>query len=336
MTKKSLLLLIQYVIFLGLGVLLIWWQASRITPGEKTQILASLEQVKERAWLLIPVFLIGFLSHYFRALRWKLMLEPLSIRPSTMNITSAVLIGYLVNLLVPRMGEVARCTILARYERKPAHKIIGTIVAERSFDLLCLVFIVILAFLLQAGILSDYIDNELGAYLSKGPALAIAAGAGVLMMVLLIFVYRKIRHSKIGLFLAGVGDGVMAILRMKRSGLFLFHTFMIWLCYLGQIYVGFKCIVATETLSVLAGLSVLIFGSLGMIVTPGGLGAYPIAVQNILVVYGIDKAYGFAFGWVAWSAQTFTILILGAAALLILPAYNRKRQRHGQDTMDNA
>src|SRR5690554_726979 len=134
MTKKNLLLLVQYVIFLGLGVLLVWWQVSRITPAEKTQILTSLEQVKARAWLLIPVFMIGFLSHYFRALRWKLMLEPLSIRPSTMNITSAVLIGYLVNLLVPRMGEVARCTILARYERKPAHRIIGTIVAERSFD----------------------------------------------------------------------------------------------------------------------------------------------------------------------------------------------------------
>ncbi len=334
MTKKNLLLLIQYVIFLGLGVLLVWWQASKVTPDEKTQILASLEQLKDRGWLLIPVFLIGFISHYFRAVRWKLMLEPLDIRPSTMNITGAVLIGYIVNLLVPRMGEVARCTILARYERKPAHRIIGTIVAERSFDLLCLVFIVVLAFMLQAGLLSDYIDRELGAYLSKGPVFVLAAVAGILMIVLLIFIYRKIRHSKIGLFLAGVGDGIMAILRMKRSGLFLFHTFMIWLCYLGQIYVGFKCIAATETLSVLAALSVLIFGSVGMIVTPGGLGAYPIAVQNILIVYGIDKAYGFAFGWVAWSAQTFTILILGVIALLVLPAYNRKR--YGQDTVDSA
>jgi len=323
--KKKGLLLLQYVIFLGLGILLVWWQVSRVTPEEKTQIISSLDQVKDRAWLLIPVFLISFLSHYFRAVRWKLMLEPIDIRPSTMNITGAVLIGYVVNLLVPRMGEVARCTILARYEKKPAHKIIGTIVAERSFDMLCLLLICALAFVLQTSLLSEYMRNQFGGIEFSGTTIAILALIGIGGIAAAIFVFKRIRHTKIGLFIAGILDGIMSILRMKRSGLFLFHSFMIWLCYLGQIYVGFKCIEATEGLSVLAGISVLIFGSLGMIVTPGGLGAYPIAIQNILIVYGIDPAYGFAFGWVAWSAQTFTILILGAVALLILPAYNRRK-----------
>jgi len=320
---------VQYGLFLGLGVLLVWWQASRITPEERTQIWVSLGEVRDRAWLLVPVFFIGFFSHLFRALRWKLLLEPLDIRPSNINITSAVLIGYLANLLVPRMGEVARCTVLAKYERQPADKIIGTIVAERSFDLLCLGVIIVLAFLLQTQVISAYFDREMAAYLSKGPAIAIAAACGILLILLLVFIYRKTKNSKVGHFIAGMADGVRAILRMRRSGLFLFHTFMIWLCYLLQIYVGFKSIVATESLSLLAAMAVLIFGSIGMIVTPGGLGAYPIAVQKILTVYGVEQAYGFAFGWVAWSAQTGTLLILGLIAFLVLPAYNRKYQGRG-------
>jgi uncharacterized membrane protein YbhN (UPF0104 family) len=332
MTKRVFRLIVQYGIFLGLGVLLVWWQAGKVTPEEKEQIMASLGQVRDRAWLLVPVFFIGFLSHIFRALRWKVMLEPLGIRPSSVNITGAVLIGYLANLLLPRMGEIVRCTVLAKYERQPADRIIGTIVAERSFDMLCLLVIIVLAFILQTDIVSDYFDREMSAYLSKGPALAVAAVGGLLLLLALVIVYRKTRHTKIGQFIAGMMDGIKAILRMKKSGQFLLHTFLIWLCYLLQIYVGFKSIVATEALTMLAALSVLIFGSIGMIVTPGGLGAYPIAVQKILTLYHIEDAYGFAFGWVAWSAQTGTLLILGLIAFLILPAYNRNR--YGPDRMD--
>ena len=334
MTKKLLVTLIQYIVFLGLAVLLIWWQATRITPGEKDQMLIAFGQVQDRAWLLIPIFLIGFFSHFFRALRWKLLLEPINLRPSTFGITSAVLIGYLVNLLLPRMGEVARCTVLARSEREPADKIIGTIVAERSFDLLCLILITLAAFLLQADIVSEYFSREMAAYSSKGPAIALAAVLAIAGVLLLVWIYRKTKGTKLGLFIAGMGAGVRSILQMKKRGLFLFHTFMIWLCYFGQIYVGFHCIAATENLSLLAALAVLIFGSIGMIVTPGGLGAYPIAVQKILTVYGIGQAYGFSFGWLAWSTQTGTLLILGILALLILPAYNRYRD--AKNTMDRA
>src|ERR1044072_8464008 len=107
--KKVLLTILQYVIFFGLGGLLIWWQFKQLTPTDKAQMAVAFEQVKERIWLIIPVLIVGFLSHFFRALRWKLLLEPLKLQPTNANITFAVLIGCLVNLLVPRMGEVARC-----------------------------------------------------------------------------------------------------------------------------------------------------------------------------------------------------------------------------------
>ncbi|RYF96363.1 MAG: flippase-like domain-containing protein, partial [Chitinophagaceae bacterium] len=246
--KKALLTILQYVVFFGLGGLLIWWQYGKLTPGDKTEIFASFDQVRERLWLLIPVLIIGFLSHLFRALRWKLLLEPLKLRPTTANITFAVLIGYLVNLLVPRMGEVARCTVLAKYEKEPVDKIVGTIVAERSFDIVCLLLVTLLAFLLQMDVASDYMREQTAKSAIKGTTVAMIFGGMGLFLALLIFLYRSNRQSKIGKFISGIGYGVMSIKYMHRKGLFLLYTALIWICYLSLVVVGFKSIGATEHL----------------------------------------------------------------------------------------
>ena len=332
--KKIVLTSLQYIIFFGLGGLLIWWQYHQLQPQDKEQLFTAFDQVKERIWLLVPVLIIGFLSHFFRALRWKLLLQPLKLNPTTVNITFAVLIGYLVNLLVPRMGEVARCTVLAKYEREPVDKIIGTIVAERSFDLLCLVLVSILSFALQFEIAREYVTEEMAKLAIKGSTVAIILGGIAALLVLLIVIYKRNKNSKLGRFISGIGYGILSIKFMHKKGLFLLYTFLIWFCYLSLIYIGFQALDATQHLGWLPALSVLVFGSLGMIATPGGIGAYPIAVQKLLVnLYGINKNFALAFGWVSWSAQTAIILVLGLLSLLLLPIYNVKP--HGQTAMDH-
>jgi len=331
--KKTLLTILQYVVFFGLGALLIWWQYGKLTPGDKTEIFASFDQVRHRLWLLVPVLLIGFLSHLFRALRWKLLLEPLKLKPTTANITFSVLIGYLVNLLVPRMGEVARCTVLARYEHEPVDKIVGTIVAERSFDILCLIFVTFLAFVLQMDVAGDYFSEQMAKFTIKGTTVAIALGGLSAFIALMIFIYRRNRKSKLGHFISGIWYGVLSIKWMHKKGQFLLYTLLIWICYLSLVYIGFKAIDATGHLGWLPALSVLVFGSLGMIVTPGGIGAYPPAVQLVLVkLYAVKSSYALAFGWVSWMAQTAIVLVLGLLSLLLLPLYNVKP--HGQNTVD--
>ncbi len=332
--KKILLTVLQYLIFFGLGGLLIWWQYGKLSSNDKTEIFTSFNEVKDRIWLLIPVLIIGFLSHFFRALRWKLLLEPLKLKPSTANITFAVLIGYLVNLLVPRMGEVARCTILAKYEKEPVDKIVGSIVAERSFDMICLVVVTILAFVLQIEIAGSYVSEQMAGFTISGAA--VAAGIAVLAGIsgLLIFIYRKNKTSKIGQFISGIGYGILSIKFMQKKGQFLLYTTLIWFCYLALVYIGFKAIDATEHLGWLPALSVLVFGSLGMIATPGGIGAYPPAVQLVLVkLYAVKASYALAFGWVSWMAQTAIILVLGLLSLLLLPLYNIRK--NGQVTVDH-
>lgn len=324
----------QYVIFFGLGALLIWWQYKQLDVKDKDQIFTAFGQVKERIWLLIPVLIIGFFSHFFRALRWKLLLQPLKLKPTTANITFSVLIGYLVNLLLPRMGEVARCTILAKYEHEPADKIIGTIVAERSFDVVCLILITIIAFLLNIEIAGGFMHEQIAKFAIKGSTIALLLIGFVGFITLLVFIYKKNKKSKIGHFISGIGYGVMSIKYMHKKGLFLLYTFLIWICYLSLIYIGFKAIDATEHLGWLPALSVLVFGSVGMIATPGGIGAYPYVVQKLLVnVYIINKNYALAFGWACWMAQTAVILVLGILSLILLPLYNVKP--HGQNSVDS-
>lgn len=332
--KKILLTILQYVIFFGLGAVLIWWQYSQLGPQDKTQIFDSFSQVRSRLWLLIPVLIVGFLSHFFRALRWKILLQPLKLNPTTTNITFAVLIGYLVNLLVPRMGEVARCTVLAKYEHEPVDKIIGTIVAERLFDIICLMLVTVLAFVLQMDMASSYITEQMTKLAIKGSTVAFILGGIALFIALLIFIYRRNKNSKIGHFISGIGYGIMSIKFMHKKWLFLLYTALIWFCYLSLVFIGFKAIDATMHLGWLPALSVLVFGSLGMIATPGGIGAYPYVVQKLLFnVYAINKNYALAFGWVSWMAQTAVVLVLGILSLILLPLYNVKS--HGKDTVDS-
>src|SRR5690349_20298715 len=147
--KKSILTILQYTFFLGLGILFVWLSIKNINESQWEQIKDALRRAKH--WLIIPVIIFLLLSHYSRALRWKILMEPMGYRPSTFNTFAAVMIGYLVNAGVPRLGEVVKCTLLSRYEKIRADKLIGTIVMERAVDVVCLLIVFILALIFQGG-----------------------------------------------------------------------------------------------------------------------------------------------------------------------------------------
>jgi len=213
---------------------------------------------------------------------------------------------------------------------------VGTIVAERAFDVFCLIIITVLAFLLQAHIIGSY-ASELGHrffenIVKNRVVLGIVLAVVIVLMVILVMMYRRHRETKFGHFLKGMSDGVRSILHMKKRWQFIGYTFLMWLMYTLQVYLGLVALPATAHLSILAALVVLIFGSLGMIITPGGIGAYTLLVAEILVFYGIDDVSAQAFGWVAWAAQTGILIILGFLSLILLPIYNRRR--NAQVTVD--
>jgi uncharacterized protein (TIRG00374 family) len=298
----------------------------------ETEKNAMFEAFKHVRWIYgLPIFIIGFCSHFFRALRWKLLLQPLNIYPSTANTTFSVLIGYLANTLVPRLGEVAKCTVLAKYEDVPADKLVGTIIAERAFDTICLLIIVLITLGVQYDIIYP-LAHDLYIRIFTDAAgnfiwlrILIALGIAVAGILALVLLYRKIKNSKVGHIIKGLGEGLKAILLVKKKGMFLLYTILIWAAYTSSVVVGFYALPETEHIVPLAGLAVISFGSIGMIATPGGIGAYPVIVAQVLILYGLSEGIGLAYGWVSWAAQTAIILVLGLAALILLPLYNRKK-----------
>jgi len=330
MSKKVLVTIIQYIVFLGLGIGIIWYMSAQLSAEDKANMMDAIKGV--RLWLLVPIFIVGFLSHYVRALRWKLLLEQVNVKPSATNTTFAVLIGYIANLVLPRAGEVAKCTVLARYEKVPADKMIGTIVAERAFDVVCLIIITITAFILQADIIGEYATGLFGTMSGNAKGLfatiyfKIFLIIGFVGLIAFFLLLKRIKQTKVGMFIKGLGDGVKSIFKLKKVGLFMLYTTLIWGLYWFLLLMGFWSMSQLENLSGLCALVVLIFGSIGMITTQGGIGAYPYLIGKILMYYGIAEAHGLAFGWVSWTVQTGVVLILGVAAIILLPIYNNRKK----------
>lgn len=330
MSKKNLSTLIQLIVFLSLGVGLIVWRYSEMTEAEKAGMFEAFRHV--RLWWAFPILIVGFFSHFFRALRWKLILEPLQIYPRTANVTFAVLIGYLANTLIPRLGEVAKCTVLAKYEKVPADKMVGTVIAERAFDLLCLIVLIFLTLFLQFELISSFAKSlyerlfvdENGAFIWI--RIIILGLLALLLFIVLVKLLRKKRDSRVGEIIANILLGLKAIGQIQKKALFLVYTALIWGMYISMAVIGFKAMPELEHITWMASLAVITFGSIGMIATPGGIGAYPVIVAQVLFLYGIHEGIGIAYGWVSWAATTAVVILLGISSLILLPIYNRNQK----------
>jgi hypothetical protein len=193
----------------------------------------------------------------------------------------------------------------------------------------------LLTYFLQLDIANAYVTEQLSKLHISSTTILVLGLIAICALALLIFIYKKNKNTRLGAIIKGLGEGIVSIFKMKKRVAFLVYTFLIWFCYLILIVIGFQAIDATQHLGFLPGLAVLVFGSLGMIVTPGGIGAYPIAVQGVLVsVYHINKNFALAFGWISWMVQTFVILVLGLLSLLLLPLYNNAGNEQ-QNTVDS-
>jgi glycosyltransferase 2 family protein len=328
--NKKILSLLQYLFFLGLGVFLVVWSLRNIDANEYDKMKQSLRNANY--WYLIPVVLALLASHFSRAMRWKILMEPLGYKTRIDNTYMAVLIGYLANLAIPRLGEILKCTILARYEKVPADKLVGTIVAERAFDMICLAIVMVITIFTQADLIGDFVYKLARENVGTGLSVTkIVIAVAVLLVLggLMIYVFKKFAHvsfiTKIRKIIAGVWQGLTSVRFVKHKGWFVFHTIFIWSMYLASVQIGMWALQETEGYGIKVALTVLFTGSIAMIVTPSGIGLYPILVMQTMALYGLGEAYGTAFGWVLWTVQFFQILIFGLIALMLLPYRNKKK-----------
>lgn len=298
---------------------------------------------KANLFWLGAVCLAFMISNLSRALRWNMLIEPLGYKPKTFNTFFATMIGYLINLALPRAGEVAKPAMVSRYEKIPLDRLMGTVVVDRAFDVLMLLIVTGLTFLTQFLPVYDFlfgtgkptaqcatpVAEAEGSGIPWLLLFQIAVGVGVLTLLLIGLNWKKIKQTALAQKIIGLirnfALGVKTVLQLKSPGMFLFHTITIWLMYFLMMYLCFFAYAPTSELGLTAALLAFTFGSFGMVIpSPGGMGTYQIAVTAALVIYGVAEADAFAFSNIIF----FTIsigcnIIFGVLAYILLPFYNK-------------
>ncbi|MGJ8743366.1 lysylphosphatidylglycerol synthase transmembrane domain-containing protein [Polaribacter sp.] len=312
-TKK----ILKTTLPLLLGGFLVWYSLSKISIN----ILIGYFKEANYSWIFLGLF-FGILSHLSRAYRWKFMLEPIGFKPKYTNSVLAVLVGYLVNLAIPRAGEVSRALVLTNYEEVPFEKGFGTIVAERIADLIMMLSIMLITLFVQYDFIYELLTKNFN-------PVKIIIGLAILILgfyILTSFVKKATSGFllKIKTFIAGLVEGVTSIFKMKNKWAFIFHTVFIWAMYVAMFW---ATIPAINGLNVPFGgiLIGFIAGGFAIAATNGGVGLYPIAVASALALFGVLEEPATAFGWIMWTAQTAMIIIFGGLAFLFLPIYNKNK-----------
>jgi glycosyltransferase 2 family protein len=331
--KSRIVTVLQYLLFLGLGIFLVWWSISKMSDEELQECKDALASA--RYILIIPVFIIISASHISRAMRWKLLMKPLGYNPGFLNTFFAVMAGYLANLAFPRLGEVLKCTILARYEKVPADKLVGTILVERVVDVMCLLAVFTITIFTQYDLIGQFAKDTIREHFLEGGIRYLMIKAGILLAVLILlyyfikYIFRYYSHHgfivRIKSLVEGVRAGLTSVGKMENKWLFIFHSVFIWCCYVGGTYLGFYATAGTDHLPFMVAFPVLAFASIGMIITPGGIGAYPKFIQSVMVLYGVNKGIAYANGTLQWMAQCVIILVVGFICVAVMPYFNKKK-----------
>jgi len=283
-------------------------------------------------WIVVSLF-IGLLSHISRTIRWNLLIEPLGRKPRLMNTFLAVMVGYLMNLALPRMGEISRCGVIARYEKISFTKLVGTVVTERLIDVLMLLILLAIVVLTQFGQVLEFLNNnpEVNEKLQKVIYSPVLIGGLLFFLAVIWLSRRKIRESslmkKVMGFVGQFVEGFRSIGKMKKKGSFIFHSVFIWVLYYLMMYLIFFSFGFTSNLGPLAGLTVFVLGSFGMVApVQGGIGAWHFMVIEGLALYGVDRADGKVFALLAHGTSTVMLIVLGLIGVLVLPFVNEREE----------
>ena len=334
--NKKLSNILKVLFFLALGIFLVWLAIKDKTSEELNSIKVAIQQ-SNYFWIFMSLVVSGF-SHFFRATRWKMALEPLGHKPSTANAFFAVMIGYIANLGIPRIGEATRCGVLTRYSNVPFVQGFGTVVAERALDVICLLVLFFLTLALEfekiAGLANDLfltaLNEKFNALMQKKLFLLII-GIVLLLIVGTFYYFRKkiknLFSEKVKTFIVGLKEGLVSIKNVKNPWLYIAQTILIWFLYVLQVYVVFFAFSDLAHLSFVVAMVITIFGSLAIAVVPGGTGVYQaIVIQILTTVYFASETSSFAFAWSVWSSQILLILGLGLVSLILLPLFNKTKK----------
>ena len=324
--------IVKYIILLGVAAALLFYAFKGMDIKKIMQEIVSANMF----WVAVSG-LISIIAFVVRAHRWNLLIEPMGYSPSLKNTTYSVMVGYLANYFVPRLGEVSRCGALSKAESIPFNKLFGTVIIERIIDVISLLACIILAAVLEHKRLGNFFtenifDPAILKFQQLGNSPLLLSAIIVLLVSLLIagiyFIKKsnqKGNDSKISKLIKGFIDGLRSIASLKRPGLFIFQSIFIWVLYYLGVYVALFAFPFTSGLGGGAALFLLVAGGIGMSApVQGGIGAYHLFVSQGLVLYGVLKGDGLAFATMLHGLQFILVIVIGVACMFLLFSARKK------------
>ena len=322
---------LKYILFLLISMLLMYFAFKDQNLPEIISKLSSIEY----KWLILSI-LCGALAFVSRGLRWIYLINALGYKASRKNSINSVAVGYLTNILIPRAGEISRCTSLQQVEKIPFDKLFGTIILERVLDFAILITFILITLLYKFNeinlLFSKVFEGSTGSFITNPEKLFLIS------IILIIFIYSVIIdfknrikklsfYKKIVKIIIGLKIGFSSIKELKNKTPFILHTIFIWAMYLLMTYVCFFAINETKNLNLFDGVYITVIGGLGMVVpSQGGIGSYHFAVKLGLVGIGIGVQSALLFAFAVHTAQTLMAIVFGVISSLLLLSYKKNNE----------
>ena len=327
--KTRIVSAVKYLLLLLLAVSLLFL-AFR---GQNLEQLSANLKSANYGWVILST-LACLLAHLFRAYRWQMLIKTLEYSPPSIITTfQAVMIGYLANLALPRMGEITRCGAIHKTNNIPVDKLIGTVIIERLTDVFMLMLVISLAIMLQFELIFKFLNQHIFSFIASK-----TSGSGFIFIIialvmvsvaLVIFAIKKSNFKVPGRLITlwqGLSKGLTSFYTLENKWGYVLYSILIWFFYYLSTYLCLFAISTTAHLSTYAALSILVFGSLGMIVpVQGGIGAFHFMVAEGLVLYAIKKSDGLAYATIIHSSQTLLILVIGGISLILMFTSSSKK-----------
>ena len=333
--KRRLTDVLKMLVFLGIGAFFIYWFLLKLDSEQKAAIWKAFLEA-DYGWVAVCMACC-LLSHFVRALRWRLLFHPIGQVPTVNHTFGSVVVAYMGNLAFPRAGEVMRCATLRTSEGISLEKSLGTVVTERIIDALAFGLIVVFGLLAMYGSVKDWLYDTLSQRFTSLPNVAMIAGALVLLAALAVALYKLFwrRLLRFGIFrkadqlVRGMVAGVESILHLggRRTLWFVIYSIIIYMLYILGGLIIFQAFGETRGLGLTAAFVVYLFGSVGMTFSQGGIGVYPVLVQLALDIYGVPMEIGTACGWLLWGSQQAIVLAVGAVYMVYFSVKKRKTNR---------
>ncbi|RMG83865.1 MAG: UPF0104 family protein [Bacteroidetes bacterium] len=295
------------------------------------QLFSALKQADFKWIIFGKLFTLS--AHYLRALRWNIFFRTIKKMHSVKVLFSGIILGYFFNLLIPRAGELVKCSYVNKKENISFGKIMGTLGAERVIDFISLWVLVLVVLTFQLDNILKFIETKIHISINIYWTLVVAT-VFLLMSIFVLVMVKKYKHlswiKKILLFIDQLKQGFMAILKIdgKSQIQFIVLTIFIWTGYAANIYFTFKGIEYTEQISFLDSFFVLVFSGFSMLAPiQGGIGAYHWMVTQALILLGLTYDSGLISATILHASNYLFMLIVGILFLLAEPLKITKFQQ---------